>query len=405
VTAINPANPTDALGVNVKQSLWHRLTTGATNYEFVRRWRTWALFSLIIVGLGLGALLGRGLKLGLDFKGGTSWEVPAKTLSVATTRDALGPIIGRNATIQDVVTNGVRSIRVKAEKTSQDDRNKVIAKLVDISGAPKIKDPKDKTGKKLVANLDVVTTQFVGPSWGKDVTNKARQALIVFFFVIAAWVSIRFQWKMAAAAIAAVLHDVIVTVGIYALIGFEVSPATVIAFLTILGFSLYDTIVVFDKVSDNEKVIGPTGRLTYTDIVNLSMNQVLMRSLNTSLVAILPVISLLVIGAGIMGATALGDFGLALFVGLLTGAYSSIFVASPVLAWLKEREEKWGALRRRLGGADKVVGAREGAIARASIGRTLSVGGEVAGVGARSVATAKVWDSNNPRPRKKGKTR
>ncbi len=153
---------------------------------------------------------------------------------------------------------------------------------------------------------------------------------------------------MAISALVALLHDILVTVGIYALSGFQVSPATVIAFLTILGYSLYDTIVVFDKIEENVKGIGASGRLTYTETVNLSMNQVLMRSINTSLVAIMPIFSILVIGSLALGASALQDFGLALFIGLLTGAYSSIFIASPVLAQLKEREPRYVQIRERL---------------------------------------------------------
>ena len=375
-----------------RTSVWHKLTTGATNYEFVRRWRTWVAISGIVIVVGIGALIGRGLKLGIDFEGGTSWEVTTSTLSISKARDVVGPVVGRAVTIQEVTTGGEKRIRVKAEESTDVIRARVSEALAKAAGT------------KLTA--DDVTVNYVGPSWGKDVTNKARQALIVFFLVIALWVSLRFQWKMAVAALAAVVHDIIVTVGIYALVGFEVTPATVIAFLTILGFSLYDTIVVFDKVSENEKVIGPTGRLAYTDIVNLSMNQVLMRSLNTSFVAVLPVLSLLIIGAGVMGATALGDFGLALFIGLLTGAYSSIFVASPILAWIKESEERWTSLRKRLGGADGVITADEGAIARASIGRTLSIGGDISTGAAKATASAaKAWQGATPRPRKQGRKR
>ncbi len=373
------------------QSLWGKLTTGATNYEFIRRWKTWAAISLTVIIVGLVALAGRGLKLGIDFKGGTSWEVPTKTLTVAKARDAVGPIVGRGVTIQEVIAGGEKRIRVRAEKSTDDTRAKVTAALAKAAGP--------NVGAK------DVNVNFVGPSWGKDVSKKAQQALVVFFFVIALWVSLRFQWKMAVAALAAVVHDIIVTVGIYALSGFEVTPATVIAFLTILGFSLYDTIVVFDKVADNEKQVGPTGRLGYTDIVNLSMNQVLMRSLNTSLVAILPVLSLLIIGAGFMGATALGDFGLALFIGLLTGAYSSIFVASPILAWLKEREERWTGLRKRLGGQSGVITSAQGAAARATIGRTLSAGGDITSGAAKVAAAGGAWEGSTPRPRKQGKKR
>ncbi len=178
-------------------------------------------------------------------------------------------------------------------------------------------------------------------------SSKALTALIVFFFVIAAYLTFRFEWRMALAAIIAVVHDIIITVGVYAVTGFEVTPATVVAFLTILGFSLYDTVVVFDKVRDNQARLGTVRGDTYSSMVNRSLNQVLMRSINTSIVALLPVASLLFVGTYVFGGLALRDFALALFVGLLTGAYSSIFVATPILAWLKEREPKYRSLRER----------------------------------------------------------
>src|SRR5207249_3743523 len=157
-----------------------------------------------------------------------------------------------------------------------------------------------------------------------------------------------FEWKMAVAALVAVIHDILVTVGVYSVSRFEVTPATVVAFLTILGYSLYDTVVVYDKIEENTRGLAASGRLTYGDTVNLSMNQVLMRSINTSLVAIMPVASVLFIGAYVLGATALEDFGLALSIGLLTGAYSSIFIASPLLAVLKEREPRYASIRQRI---------------------------------------------------------
>ncbi len=169
----------------------------------------------------------------------------------------------------------------------------------------------------------------------------------MFFLVIAGYLSFRFEWRMALAAIIAVVHDIIITVGVYAVTGFEVTPATVVAFLTILGFSLYDTVVVFDKVKDNQARLGTVRGDTYSAMVNRSLNQVLMRSINTSVVALLPVASLLFVGTYVFGGLALRDFALALFVGLLTGAYSSIFVATPILAWLKEREPRYRALRER----------------------------------------------------------
>ncbi len=181
----------------------------------------------------------------------------------------------------------------------------------------------------------------VGPTWGSEITKKAIIAVIVFFIVVVLYISFRFEWKMALAALIAVIHDLLVTAGIYSLFGFQVTPDTVIAILTILGYSLYDTVVVFDRIRESTRGLGASGRMTYEDVVNLSMNQVLARSINTSLVAILPVLSVLVIGAEILGASTLQYFGLALVIGLTSGAYSSIFIASPILSQLKEREPRY----------------------------------------------------------------
>ncbi|MCL6641630.1 MAG: protein translocase subunit SecF, partial [Candidatus Rokubacteria bacterium] len=186
-----------------------------------------------------------------------------------------------------------------------------------------------------------VSVSTVGPTWGETVTRKAAQAMVIFFVLLAIYLSFRFEWKMAAAAILAVLHDIVVTAGLYALFQFEVTPATVTAFLTILGFSLYDTVVVFDKVAENERTLTATGRSTYGEMVNRSLNAVLMRSLSTTLVALLPVVSLLVVGSLIMGATALEEFAIALAAGLFIGSYSSLFVAAPLLAWWKGREPQY----------------------------------------------------------------
>ena len=295
-----------------------------------------------------------------------------------------------------------------------------------------------------------VSVNEVGPTWGGEITAKARNALVLFFIAIAGYISLRFEPKMALAALAAVLHDILVTVGVYSLSGFEVTPATVIAFLTILGYSLYDTIVVFDKVQETAKGMSASGRMTYSDIVNLSMNEVLMRSLNTSLVAILPILSVLLIGAGVLGATSLRDFGLALLVGLLTGAYSSIYIASPILAALKEREPRYRTIRQRAasrggtgiltpaaaaaalagdegdggaGGGGRVAGggrAKSGAKSRAGAGAGTAEADDDRLVPARDGATrsapprprasggARPHSGNRPgapRPRKKGKKR
>ena len=280
----------------------------------------------------------RGLNFSIDFKGGTVWEVPT-TASVKTVTADLGKISSTlsQATITQLTNRqtGKTNISVQAPATLTSNSalvQQVTKEMAAIGHVPQ----------------DEVTLNAIGPSWGSDITGKAVEAVIVFLVLISVCIAIYFESKMAIAALVALLHDMLVTVGIYALSGFQVSPDTVIAFLTVLGYSLYDTIVVFDKVKENTRGLASTNRVTYTDVVNLSMNQVLARSINTSFVAIMPVFCILVIGSWILGATALNDFGLALFIGLMSGAYSSIFIASPILAILKEREPRYVEIRRRL---------------------------------------------------------
>jgi preprotein translocase subunit SecF len=353
-----------------KKSLAYRLYHGETSIDFMGQRRRWFIVSGVIIVVGLASLFVRGLNLGIDFKGGTAWEVKSSSLSVTRVRDALRPMGLADAKIEVLTGGEGRLIRVQADVKGES------------AAATKLKtDVRNELAK--LGNTDPTQVAFtdVGPSWGKQISNKAIRALVFFFLAITAYISFRFEWKMAVAAIAAVVHDILVTVGIYSLSGFQVTPGTVIAFLTILGYSLYDTIVVFDRVEENARGIGATGRLTYTDTVNLSMNQVLMRSLNTSLVAILPVLSVLILGAYILGAIALEDFGLALSIGLLTGAYSSIFIASPLLGILKEREPRYAAVRQRLANRAAMTGPltpAAAAIAGASGG---GVGGGGGGAG------------------------
>jgi preprotein translocase subunit SecF len=360
--------------------LWTRLTNGRTNYDFVRNWKKWAALSGTLIVVGLLTLGLRGFNLGIDFRGGTVWELKRGDMNTAQATSAFRSV-SKDAPVVQLLGND--KIRVKGLKTEESERTKVAEALA----------------KKAGIKASEVNVTFVGPSWGRDVSRKALQALGVFFIVISAFISLRFQWKMAVAALAAVVHDVLITVGFYALSGFEVTPATVIAFLTILGFSLYDTIVVFDKVTENEKSFGATGKLAYSDVVNLSMNQVMMRSLNTSLVAILPVVSMLIVGVGIMGATAIRDFALALFIGLITGAYSSIFVASPLLALLKERETSWKTVRSRIGAAGAAAMTPEAA-ARARAGAGID-----AVLGRSSMADSFRYEGGGPRGRKPSKKR
>ena len=301
-----------------------------THFHFIdRSWR-WLLLSGTLILISIVAFAVRGLNLGIDFEGGTQWQFTSSngSVSVNDVRDVLEPLGLGDA---KVLILGNDSARVQSEDLSLAKQQQVSAALA-------------KYG-----NIDVqsVLIKNVGPTWGDKVSTKALQALLVFFVVIAVYLTIRFEWRMALAAIVAVIHDIIITVGVYAITQFEVVPATVVAFLTILGYSLYDTVVVFDKVRENQARLGTERGDTYSAMVNRSLNQVLIRSINTSLVAVLPVASLLFVGTYVFGGLVLRDFALALFVGLLTGAYSSIFVATPLLAWLKEREPRYRALRAR----------------------------------------------------------
>jgi preprotein translocase subunit SecF len=309
-----------------RSSLWHRLYHGETNFDFVGKRRIGFIASGLLIVASVISLIFNGLNLGIDFEGGVSWEFEANGQSVDDARAVLEDhgIDAGDAKIQTLSGPSGERLRIQVDDQPDDVRTAVKESFAEATGVP----------------VEEVSVNVVSPTWGEQITRKAIRALVVFFLLITIYISIRFEWKMALASLIAVLHDVLLSVGIYSIFGFEVTPATVIAFLTILGFSLYDTIVVFDKVHENTRKLVTT-RASYADIVNLSMNQVLMRSINTSLAAVLPVISLLVVGVWLMGAIALQDFALALLVGLLAGSYSSIFIATPILAMLKGREARY----------------------------------------------------------------
>ncbi|MGH9078309.1 MAG: protein translocase subunit SecF, partial [Acidimicrobiales bacterium] len=317
---------------------FQRLFRGETAFDFAGRWRRWFAISGLVILIGIVSLGVRGINFSIDFKGGTQWTVPT-TASVPAARAAVGAVNANlsQATVQQLVNrqSGKREIEVSAAARTTANNNEVLAVTAALA-------------KLAHVPTNQVSINAIGPSWGSDITSKAVRAVIIFLVACSAYIWLRFEGKMALAALSALLHDILVTVGIYSLSGFQVSPDTVIAFLTILGYSLYDTIVVFDKVQENTRGLASTGRLTYSDTVNLSMNQVLARSLNTSFVAILPILSILVVGSGLLGATSLNNFGLALLIGLATGAYSSIFIASPLVALLKEREPRYNQIRSRL---------------------------------------------------------
>ncbi len=306
-----------------------RLYRGETSFDFVGARRLWLAISSTLLLISLLGLVVFGLNLSLDFKGGVAVDV-ANTAGadVATVRDALAPLGLADAKVQ--LLAGGDDIRVQVGTLTAEESQAFQQAVADASGSP----------------LSEVSVEEVGPTFGAQITKRAITALLVFLGAVVLFMSWRLEWKMAVSGIAALFHDLLITFGVYALTRFEVTPATVIGILTILGYSLYDTVVVFDKVKENVEELN-TERMTFTELVNRSMNQVLMRSINTSLTSLLPVGSLLFVGSYLLGAHTLRDFALALFVGIAAGTYSSIGVASPILATWKEHEDEWARVRRR----------------------------------------------------------
>lgn len=377
-----------------KRSLRARLYHGETRFDIVGRRRTWFAASSIAVLVGLISLFTRGLHLGIDFEGGVVWEVPAGDASVSDTRDALEPLGLGGATIQTLESDEGKQIRVESEPLDQAETDEVTAELAELTGS----------------SVDEINLNEVGPSWGEQVSEKALRALVIFLVLVTLYIAFRFESKMAVPTLVALIHDVLITVGVYSLTQFEVTPATVIAILTILGFSIYDGIVVFDKVDENTKLVSSTGGMTYGGMVNLSLNETLMRSLNTSLTAVLPVGSLLIVGSWIMGASTLEEFAVALLIGLFSGAYSSIFIASPLLAVLKEREPRYRDIKRRIeakGGDAAAVPERVAARTKTPTASSKKATADAASSesGANGGETRKVGTDRviPPRPRKKTK--
>lgn len=347
-----------------------RLYTGEVSFNFIGNRRRWYSLSAIFILLSIGALLIQGLHLGIEFKGGSSYTVNKAGTTIEQARTALENVeIPGEIIVQKI---GDDKIRVQTGALSAAQSNAVESALTQAFAVP----------------LESIDTQLIGPSWGKEITKKALYGLIAFLIVIMLFLAMAFEPKMAIAAIVAVVHDVFITVGIYALVGFDVTPATVIGFLTILGYSLYDTVIVFDKVRENTKSVAALGKMTYSQAANLAVNQTIVRSANTSLIALLPVGSILFVGAGLLGAGTLKDLSLALFIGLAIGTYSSLFIAPPVLASLREKEPAMQALAKR-------VASRGGTEVSPATTR-VSIAPSVSSTGA-SVSTANRGPRNQPK--------
>lgn len=306
-----------------------KLYRGETHIDFVgNRNRGFAVSAAALV-IALGSMIFSGFNFSVDFEGGTVIEVEnPNAVTITQVRDVLRGVGVDGAKVQ--LVGGGSGIRVQAAQLAVAQEDAAVEALSTLAGV----DAAD------------ASRETVSPTFGSQVAESAIRALITFLIVVAIYMSIRLEWKMALAGMLALAHDLILTAGVYSLSGFEVSPSTVIAILTILGYSLYDTVVVFDKVLENVQERGE--RHSISTIVNMSMNQVFMRSLNTSLSTLLPIGSLLFVGSFLLGATTLREFALALFIGVFMGTYSSIFIASPVLARWKEQEERWQRIRRRV---------------------------------------------------------
>jgi len=357
-----------------------RLYRGEVSFDFVGRQKLWYAISGLILLLSLVGLFGRGLNFTVDFKGGSVIQFPASSAtSISQVQRAVsGTGDGQGAIVQHVGSGSSATWQVQTGKLDYAQGQKVQSTLARELGIPQSK----------------ISVNFVGASWGSQISQKALQALIAFLIVIVIYLSIAFEWRMAAAALVALVHDIVITVGIYALAGFEVSPASVIGLLTILGYSLYDTVVVFDKVRENTAGLLGSARSTYSQAANLALNQTLVRSINTSIIALLPVAAILFIGGGLLGAGELNDLALVLFVGMLSGTYSSIFIATPVLADLKERDPQYKALARRV--AQRNSGTRAARRAGAKTPRAAVAGaGAAAAAGTVAGGSAAVLDADD----------
>ncbi|HEY4568585.1 MAG TPA: protein translocase subunit SecF [Kribbella sp.] len=312
-----------------------KLHRGEVSYDFVGHRKFWFSLSAALVIISLAGLFARGLALGIEFKGGVEYEAKVKVTdtTVQNFADAVKATNAKDLGDPVVTTINNEKVRVQTKPLAQEDVGRVREAIAKEAGIPAAQ----------------VTSQQIGASWGKQIANKAVLALIVFLVLVFAVIWLYFREpKASMAAIIALIHDVTITVGVYALIGFDVTPATVIGVLTILGYSLYDTVVVFDKIRENTRGITASNRYTYSDATNLAVNQTVVRSINTTVTALLPVGAILVVGTVVLGTGPLKDLSLALFVGIAIGAYSSIFIAPSLLAVFKEREPAMQALRKRV---------------------------------------------------------
>jgi preprotein translocase subunit SecF len=355
-----------------------------STFDFVGRARRWAIISAVLLVTSIGSLLIGGLDLSIDFVGGTAYRL-----------EGVAPGVSGDDLRLAAEDAGAEDVTAQIQGAVDEPSGAVVRTEATEPGSPEAQEV--EASLREIGQPDDLQVTFVGPTWGQRLTAQALRALVVFLAVVVLYISFRLEFKMAVAAVIALVHDVLITLGLYALVGFNVSPATVIALLTILGYSLYDTVIVFDRVKENEQFLGEPGFRTYGQMVNTSMNEVLWRSVNTSVTSLLPVGALLLIGSQVFGATTLQDLSLALFLGMAVGVYSSIFVAGPLLAMWKSRDpeevERAEKAARKLGKDRVNLGTHEAPVPEADPDTLLGVRAEVlAEVQAGSGATVDGMD-------------
>ncbi|GLZ43025.1 protein translocase subunit SecF [Actinokineospora sp. NBRC 105648] len=320
-----------------KSSVFDRLYTGGGAFDIVGKRKRWYLVFGVLMLVCIGSMVFRGFNLGIDFEGGTKISMPSASasgpISVDRVEEVFKSSLNREpSSVQTVGTGANATIQIKSETLQNDQVAKVKQALFDQLR------PQSANGTQ---NVSQISDSAVSGSWGGEISQQALIALAVFLVLVTIFLTLYFEKWMAVAALGALVHDLVVTAGVYSIVGFEVTPATVIGLLTILGFSLYDTVVVFDKVKENTRGLLGLTRRTYAEAANLALNQTLMRSINTSLIALLPVIGLLVVGVGLLGVGTLQDLALVQLTGMLAGVLSSIYLATPILVDLKMTEPKF----------------------------------------------------------------
>ena len=328
-----------------RHSFLSRLYTGTGAFEVIGRRRLWYGISGAIVAIAIVSIIVRGFTFGIDFKGGTTMSFPAAsgtgTVQTAQVQDVFKKTLGHDpATVVTVGSGASATVQISSETLSNDQTTQLRNALFDAF------QPKGGDGKPSKA---AISDSAVSETWGDQITKKALIALAIFLVLVGLYITVRYERYMAISALTTMVFDLTVTAGVYSLVGFEVSPATVIGLLTILGFSLYDTVIVFDKVEENTHGFQHTARRTFAEQANLAINQTFMRSINTSLISVLPILSLMVVAVWLLGVGTLKDLALVQLVGIVVGTYSSIFFATPLLVTLRERTELVRAHSRRVG--------------------------------------------------------